>query len=61
MRTLIERQYDCEIRQWGEYDGETCVFSAVQRGHLIVAESLALLLSALQELDHFPLILACAA
>jgi len=51
---LIEHQFNCSIRQWGEptddMGGEA--WSAVQHGRLICAESLALLISALQ--DHTP-------
>ena len=62
MRDLIEAQYQCEVRQWGEPqdDLDTALYSAVQSGRLIVAESLALLISALQERIQRPLLL-CAA
>ena len=50
MRDILERQFQCTIRDWGVcLDDDTQVWSAVQRGRLIVAHSLALLISALQE------------
>lgn len=62
MRDLIEDQFTCTIRQWAEptddFGGE--VYSAVQNGRLLVAESLALLISALHEEAHRPLILLAA-
>lgn len=52
MRDLIEQQFSCRIVQWdepaGAMDGAT--FSAITReGALVCAESVALLISALQD------------
>lgn len=59
MRQFIETQYSAEVLQWDEPDGDGGVtFSAYARGALIVAPSLALLLSALQDEAHTPLLLA---
>ncbi len=60
MKDMIERQYDAQVMQWGEPEDDLggVIYSAYQRGRLIVAESLALLISALQERDQRPLLLA---
>lgn len=62
MRDSIERQYECRVLQWDEPIGamDGSVFSAYQRGRLVVAESLALLISALQENEPRPLLLMAA-
>lgn len=44
LRDTIETTLDCRIVQWDEYDGEgNYMFSALQHGRLIVADSLNLL------------------
>ncbi len=61
MRDLLEHQFDCEIVQWDEPTDCGPVFSAVQNGVWLQAESLALLISALQDRLHQPLLLPMAA
>lgn len=60
MKTFIESQYRVEFIEWATPtdDGEGVRFVALVAGRLIVAESLALMLSALQERTHTPLRLA---
>lgn len=60
MRTALEVQFSCTIRQWNEPvdDLGGTLFSAVHGGELILADSLALLISALQEREPLPLLLA---
>lgn len=62
MRDLIESQYSAKIVQWNEPEDDLggVIFSAIQRGRLIVAESVALLVSALQDTERRPLILLAA-
>lgn len=52
MRDLINQLYDCEVVQWDEYDGDSVVFSAIQHGQLIVADSLELFILALAPIQH---------
>lgn len=60
MRALIEAQFDCTILVWDEPTDDlgNTQFRAYKAGRLIVADSLALLISALQDEDHIPLRLA---
>lgn len=62
MREFLESQFGARIVQWAEptddFGGQT--FSAVCAGRLIVAESLALLVSALQDRARSPIILLAA-
>ncbi len=58
MREMIEAQYDCEFIRFAEWDGECEQFSVLCGGELIVADSLALLLSELQSRTLWPLRLA---
>ena len=60
MRDLLEHQFDCTILQWAEESDHGQIFSAVQDGVLLVAESLALLISALQDRTHQPVMLMAA-
>lgn len=62
VRDLIESQFSARILQWNEPEDDLggVVFSAIQRGRLIVAESVALLISALQDEERRPLILMAA-
>lgn len=62
MRDFIETQLDARVVQWAEPEDDLggVIFSAIQRGRLIVAESVALLVSALQETERRPLILLAA-
>ena len=62
MRAYLEAQYNANIVRWNEPtdDGEAVEFAAYCGGRLIVAESLALLLSALQERTQTPLLLLAA-
>jgi len=63
MRTLIEREYSCRIVQWNEPcgAGDGAVYSAyTSSGAYICAESLALLISALQDAEHSPCALLAA-
>jgi hypothetical protein len=58
MREFIEAQYHARFVQFGEPDDEGgTVFSAYCGGRFIVAPSLALMLSALQERTQHPLVL----
>lgn len=60
MKDFIETQYAARVIQWNEPtdDGEGVIFSALYAGRFIQADSLALLLSALQDESHQPLMLA---
>ncbi len=60
MRDLLEAQFSCSIRAWNEPvdDMGSVLFSALIDGELVLADSLALLISALQERAHYPLLLA---
>jgi hypothetical protein len=60
MRTAIEAQFSCSILDWNlpEDDFGAVRFSAYVGGELLVADSLALLISALQEREPYPLLLA---
>lgn len=62
MRDLIETQFDCEILAWDEPKDDLGwrEFRALKAGRLIVADSLALLISALQDEEHIPLMLLAA-
>lgn len=62
MRDLLETQFNCTITQWMEpTDEDHESYSAVQNGRVLRADSLALLISALQERAARPLMLLEAA
>lgn len=59
VRELLETQFNCRIVQWGEgTDEDMELFSAIQHGRWVRADSLALLISALQDATHRPVVLA---
>lgn len=58
MRDHIESQYSATFSQWAEWDGECERYAVYMNGELILADSLALLLSELQGRTHIPLLLA---
>ena len=60
MRAQIEQQFHCRIIQWAEPqdDSGALAFSALASGTFILADSLPLLIEALQALTHQPLRLA---
>lgn len=62
MRDLIEAQYSARVIQWNEPNGDLdgVTYSAIVAGRYIVAESLALLISALQDEARSPLLLMAA-
>lgn len=60
MIDLLETQYHCKIVQWNEPTDDGAIFSAVKDGRWLMAESLALLISALQDADPRPLMLLAA-
>lgn len=60
MRALIESQFNCQVLQWAEASDDGQIFSAVRDGVLLVAESVALLVSALQDHSRRPLLLMAA-
>jgi hypothetical protein len=58
VRHHLESQYNARIVQWNEPDDEgASVFSAFVGGQYVVAPSLALLISALQDRERAPLVL----
>jgi len=62
MRTAIEEQFDCTISAWNEPSDDLggVQFRPIIAGRLVIADTLALLISALQEADHRPLMLMAA-
>lgn len=62
MRQHLETQFSCRIVSWSEPADDLggVIFSAFHRGRLVVAESLALLISALQDEDARPVWLLAA-
>lgn len=60
MYELIQTQFNCRIVQWNEPTDGGAVYSAIREGVLIVAESLALLISGLQDACPRPLMLLAA-
>lgn len=60
MRDMIEQQFHCKVVQWAEPTDDGAIFSAVKDGRWLMAESLALLISALQDADPRPLMLLAA-
>lgn len=61
MRSFLEAQYGARVLRWDEPEDDRTVFEALHEGALIRADSLALLLSALQARTKAPLVLAWAA
>lgn len=61
MREYIQSQYGVEILRWDEptEDGSV-LFEAIADGYVLRADSLALLLSLIQEHTHRPLVLSPA-
>jgi len=58
MREHLEAHYGARVVQWNEPDDEgATVFSAYVGGAFVVAPSLALLISALQDREQVPLVL----
>jgi hypothetical protein len=60
MRALLEEQFNCKIVQWGEESDHGQLFSAILDGVWIQAESLALLISGLQDRTRLPVLLMAA-
>lgn len=58
MRELLESQFACRIIQWNEESDHGPLFSAIIGGVWVQAESVALLVSALQDILHQPLLMA---
>jgi len=57
MHEFIEAQYDAEVIRWDEPTGDgDSVFEVMHRGRLIRADSLALILSALQDRTRRPVL-----
>lgn len=61
MLQYLQTQYGVQVHQWDECDEDgQPVFAVWHNGRLIVAASCALLLSALQDATHAPLVLMAA-
>lgn len=60
MIECLETRFNCRIVQWNEPTDGGAVYSAIREGVLIVAESLALLISGLQDTQPRPLMLLVA-
>lgn len=60
MKELIEEQFNCQVVQWNEESDHGPLFSAILDGVWIQAESVALLISALQDRTHLPVLLMAA-
>lgn len=58
MREFIERQYNCTFIRFADFDGEHEMFECIVNGELILADSLALMLSELQSRTHRAMLLA---
>lgn len=55
MRDLLETQFHCTILSWAEPTDDGHLFSAIIDGVMVQAESVALLVSALQDRTHQPI------
>lgn len=58
MRDLIEQFYNIRVLEWDEPTDFGPRFVVIQAGCMIVADSLALLISELQAATHQPMMLA---
>lgn len=58
MREFIEDQYGVEVIRWGEPTEDGELYEVIHRGRVIRADTLALVLSAVQEVAVKPLRLA---
>jgi len=58
MREFIEDQYGVEVIRWAEPTEDGELYEVIHRGRVIRADTLALVLSAVQERSRQPLYLA---
>lgn len=58
MREFIETQYGVSVLRWAEPTEDGELYEVVHEGRVVRADSLALLLSAVQDHSHQPLRLA---